>query len=65
MTYVAKETPMIMYLNAHGGLETLRRWGSLHAYIQLKIRKGFDFSMTRMCTGMQRLTGSEDRLLWL
>jgi polyribonucleotide 5'-hydroxyl-kinase len=25
MTYVAKETPMIMYLNAHGGLETLRR----------------------------------------
>jgi len=25
MTYVAKETPMVMYLNAHGGLETLRR----------------------------------------
>jgi len=25
LTYVAKETPMILYLNAHGGLETLRR----------------------------------------
>lgn len=26
IAYVAKETPMVMYLNAHGGLETLRRF---------------------------------------